>query len=76
MNGGSQKFHVTNIMWDLDAEDEHMRAFLPEEIYVVVDSDSDDLDDDDAVEELISDTLSDATGYCHCGFGYTIVKSV
>lgn len=75
MNSSSQKFHVTNIMWDLDAEDEHMRSFLPEEMYVVVDPDS-DLDDGDAVEELISDTLSDATGYCHCGFDYTIVKSV
>lgn len=75
MNSSSQKFHVTNIMWDLDAEDEHMRSFLPEEMYVVVDPDS-DLDDSDAVEELIGDTLSDATGYCHYGFDYTIVKSV
>jgi hypothetical protein len=74
MNDGSQKFHVTNIMWDIDPEDEHASSFLPGAMHVEVHSDSVTPGDDDALAELIGDLISEETGYCHYGFNYAPVE--
>jgi len=48
---------ATNIIWDVDCEEE--LEFLPTEIEIPNDIDC---------EEGISDYLSDLTGFCHRGF--------
>lgn len=53
------KYRCFNIQWDTDGH----RVKLPKEIIVEVDA-----EDEDEVEELLSDALSDKTGYCHKGF--------
>lgn len=54
------KYLVTNIKWDTDGED----VDLPTNITVDVD---DALDDYQKVE-VISDYITDQTGFCHLGF--------
>ena len=46
---------------------------LPEEVIVKVDDDFfDDEDDEDWEDYRFSDALSDATGWCVCGFDYRV----
>lgn len=60
------KFTVTDIEWDTDGEDA-TKLHLPETL--VVDVPMEYLDNgSDAVEDYISDFLSDTYGYCHKGF--------
>lgn len=62
----SYKFTVTDIEWDTDGEDAS-NLHLPETL--VVDVPMEYLDNgSDAVEDYISDFLSDTYGYCHNGF--------
>lgn len=51
------KIKATNIIWDVDYEED--REYLPTEIEIP--KDITDIDD-------ISDYISDITGYCHKGF--------
>lgn len=58
------KYKATSINYDTDGHD----VDLPDSIIV-------DLPDDthpDEVGDLISDAISDQTGYCH--FGFSIIK--
>lgn len=73
MSNSDQKFHVTNIMWDLDPEDEHIRHFLPGSLYVEIPSESVAQSDNDELAEMIGDILLEQTGYCHYGFDYELV---
>ena len=57
-----------NIKWDFDGEDHD--SVVPTEM--TLDTDPSVLDDEDA-EAIISDMLSEATGWCHKGFDYEIV---
>ena len=58
---------ISNIDWDIDEDDS---PNLPtSEVY--------DLDDDteeDEIEDLVSDKLSDDYGYCHNGFSYLVYR--
>ena len=47
---------ATNIMWDIDYDD---NGILPTEI---------EIPNGMTDEDEISDYLSNVTGYCHCGF--------
>ena len=61
------KYKVTNIKYDTkDTSD------LPKEIYVNID-DSEELEDYD-IDEIISDAISDTTGFCHKGFSFEEIK--
>ena len=61
------KYKVTNIKYDTkDTSD------LPKEIYVNID-DSEYLEDYD-IDEIISDVISDTTGFCHKGFSFEEIK--
>lgn len=57
-----------DIKWDLDGED--LDIDLPSEMTIATDPSV--LDDEDA-ENIISDMLTEATGFCHKGFNYEIV---
>lgn len=50
---------AVNIEWNVDDEDD--LATLPEEIIIPSELENED-------DEMISDYLSDATGFCHKGF--------
>ena len=60
----------TNIQWDVDACDVVDVAELPTSLDLTTDPSV--LDDEDA-ESIISDMLSEATGWCHKGFTYEII---
>lgn len=77
-------YHIYNISWDLswdDVVDLKDSNLLPTEMYLT-EEDLNDLGDDceiselssDELEDLLSDTISDITGYCHGGFEYEILK--
>ena len=59
-------YTASGIQWDTDGED----VDLPEEMDVEVPVDLVDAGDEDAIEEYISDYITDATGFCHNGFSY------
>ena len=59
--------HYTNIQWDIDEEDKGVE--LPTEM--TLSTDPSVLDDEDA-ESIISDMLSEATGWAHQGFTYEV----
>ena len=59
-------YTASGIQWDTDGED----VDLPEEMDVEVPVDLVDSGDEDAIEEYISDYITDATGFCHNGFSY------
>ena len=52
-----------NILWDIDEGDD---VILPTEIEIPEEIAS--VEDKDEREELISDYISDLTGFCHYGF--------
>lgn len=60
----------TNIKWDIDACDVVDIAEIPTTLDI--ETDPSVLDDEDA-EAIISDMLSEATGWCHNGFNYEII---
>ena len=49
-----------DIQWDTDGK----RIKLPKECLIHVDNDMDEIE----MEEMLSDTLSERTGFCHKGF--------
>lgn len=55
---------ATNIKWDIDYDDDN--DDLPKEIEIP--SEILKNHDEDDYDEVISDYISDVTGYCHCGF--------
>lgn len=62
-------FICCNITWDTDEED----IGLPREMAVSLNLTRDEVNDPETVEELLSDFLSDSTGWCHCGFRWEAV---
>lgn len=60
----------TNIRWDLDGQD--LDVDLPQEM--TLETDPSVLDDENA-EEIISDMLTEATGFCHKGFVYEVYEA-
>ena len=64
----TRTFRVYGIQWDTD-NDRDILDLLPDEVEVTVTSEEvDDIDDDEEVEETISDYLTDHYDFCHCGF--------
>lgn len=57
-------YTVTNIRYDTDGETATL--YLPEELEIDIPADT----DEDHVELLIADAISDRTGWCHKGFDY------
>ena len=64
-----------------DTDGESVRG-LPKSISFILDYDYDSVMADRAgseslvdIEDTVSDMISDATGYCHTGFQYTIHKA-
>jgi len=55
---------VTDIDWDTDGED----IDLPSELEIDI---LDDMDSED-IEDYVSDSISDITGFCH--YGFTLFK--
>jgi len=66
----SMKVKVTNIVYDIDIDDDSsqfvLNSDLPSEMIVEVDGIID-------VESEIADAISDRTGWCVQGFNYEIV---
>jgi hypothetical protein len=60
----------THIKWDTSDTDGEI-PLLPKAVVVEVEPDEDNSIDDD---EILSDALSDATGFCMMGFNYRILK--
>lgn len=54
-----------NIRWDTAGED----LDLPRTVHVELEA-----EDDEELEDLVSDELSDRTGFCHFGFDLDIVE--
>jgi len=54
-----------NIRWDTDGEE----IDLPRTVHVELEA-----EDDEELEDLVSDELSDRTGFCHFGFDLDIVE--
>ena len=59
-------YKVTNIKYDTDGQ----KVDLPKEIEIIV---PDDVQSDgyEAIEEYISEEISNRTGWCHTGFNTT-----
>lgn len=68
--GSSMKVKVTNIVYDIDIDDDSsqfvLNSDLPSEMIVEVDGIID-------VESEIADAISDRTGWCVQGFNYEIL---
>jgi len=58
-------YRVTDIHWDTDGEEVDLIA----EATVTVPDDEYE-DEDEYVQQYLSDWLSDTTGFCHYGFEY------
>jgi hypothetical protein len=58
------KYLVNNIKWDTDGED----VDLPTEIIVELDAETEEHRDNYEKIELISDYITNETGFCHKGF--------
>lgn len=56
------KIKVFDIKWDTDGED----IPLPEEFTF-------ELEDHEDIEEFMSDTITEITGFCHNGFDYEVL---
>ena len=65
-SGDTITYTASGIQWDTDGED----VDLPEEMDVEVPVELVDAGDEDAIEEYISDYITDETGFCHNGFSY------
>jgi len=57
------KYQVTNIEWDFDED-----VSLPTEMEIFVPNDI----EKEEIDDFISDTISDMTGFCHKGFSLNI----
>ena len=59
-----RKFLVTDIEWDTYG----YPVDLPKQM--VIESDDEDLLDDDDITEMLMNEITNKTGYCHFGFTY------
>ena len=68
-----RKFIVSDILWDVDqTTSDEGNDSLPVTIEVVVtENDVDDINDDEEVDDYISDYITNQTGFCHGGFSTT-----
>lgn len=57
------KYRVTDIAWDVDDPKDFEN--LPQDVTIVLTE-----DDDEDVDLVLSDILSDQFGFCHNGFNY------
>ena len=62
------RIRAYNIQWDADGEDSRLLG-LPDDY--IFDTEA---DEDDDLDSLIGDRLSDDFGYCHFGFEYEILE--
>lgn len=62
---------ATKIKWDIDYDD---NGDLPTEIEIPEDVVKEATNEDGIDDEVISDYITDLTGYCHCGFEIEIKK--
>ena len=58
------KVRITNILYDTDGEDD---IELPQEFVVTV-------EDNEDVEDQLSDYITEQTGFCHRGFLYEVIN--
>lgn len=58
------KVRITNILYDTDGEDD---IELPAEFVVTV-------EDNEDVEDQLSDYITEQTGFCHRGFLYEVIN--
>ena len=58
------KVRITNILYDTDGEDD---IELPQEFVVTV-------EDNENVEDQLSDYITEQTGFCHRGFFYEVIN--
>ena len=57
--------NVTYIDWDTDDAD------LPSQLLIPIPEHMEE--DIEEIEDYVSDTISEDTGFCHKGFGYSII---
>lgn len=62
------KVKVTNIKWDTDGE---IIPELPDSTTLTIEDY--DIDEDEDIDLIIGDMLSDLYGFCHFGFNYEFV---
>ena len=70
MGKNSKRIRVFNIDWDVD--DKKDLENLPTEVRCIVfnGADVENIDNQDEVEDYLSEKLSDDYGFCHNGFDY------
>lgn len=61
------KILITDIQWDTDG-DKRLFKKLPQKIEW-----EGEIDEEDDIDEVIGDAISDQTGFCHYGFHYEIL---
>lgn len=64
------KIKCYNIQWDVDGDSAAMRMLPQEVIYEGYIS----KEDEDNIDEILGDYLSDNWGYCHYGFAFEILE--
>ena len=65
----TKKFKVFNIKWDLD-EPEDINCVPNEMIVDISNKEIDNLNNEEEIEDYISDFISDEIGFCNDGFDY------
>lgn len=63
------QYIVHNIEYDIDEDNPDI--YLPERIVIDIPSNEDEIQ----IDALLSDAISDITGYCHKGFSYEILEN-
>lgn len=63
------KILITDIQWDTDG-DKRLFKKLPQKIEWEGEID----EEEDDIDEVIGDAISDQTGFCHYGFHYEILQ--
>lgn len=61
-------YRVFNIKWDTDGETVELPEQLEIDIYLATDT------DDELIEDIISEEITEVTGWCHDGFLYEIQR--
>ena len=62
------KYLVYNIDYDID--EDNVDIYLPQELEISIP----DVIDEFEIEGLISDKISNITGFCHNGFSYDLLE--
>mgnify|MGYP000450318614 CR=1 FL=1 len=62
------KYLVYNIDYDMD--EDNVDIYLPQELEISIP----DVIDEFEIEGLISDKISNITGFCHNGFSYDLLE--